>query len=100
MTVTSLRFGKSRNLGKTSNYFKRLALGTLERARHLCDAGVGDNSRTNKFLADIEAGKLPPLSFYKPQGNLNTNAGDSDVESGPAEAVATNSRKIKLGASI
>ncbi len=28
------------------------------------------------------AGKLPPVSFYKPQGNLNLHAGYADVTSG------------------
>ncbi|TDR82676.1 acid phosphatase [Paludibacterium purpuratum] len=64
------------------NYFERFAPGTAERAKHLRDAGLGDSPISNHFLADIEAGKLPPVSFYKPQGNLNLHAGYSDVESG------------------
>ncbi len=64
------------------NYFKRFAPGTTDRSRHLRDAGVDETARTNKFLADVSAGKLPPVTFYKPQGNLNMHAGYSDVDSG------------------
>lgn len=64
------------------NYFKRFSPGTADRAKHLRDGGVGDTSRTNKFLADAKAGKLPSVSYYKPQGNLNMHAGYSDVDTG------------------
>jgi acid phosphatase len=64
------------------NYFQSFAPGTTERALHLRDGGVGDGPISNKFLADVVAGKLPAVSFYKPQGNLNLHAGYSDVESG------------------
>jgi len=64
------------------NYFKSTAPGTAARTAHLRDGGLGDLSSTNKFLADAEAGKLPPLTFYKPQGNLNMHAGYADVDSG------------------
>ena len=64
------------------NYFTQFAPGTPERAHHLRDAGEGESVRTNKLLADIAAGKLPPVTFYKPQGNLNMHAGYSDVEAG------------------
>jgi acid phosphatase len=64
------------------NYFARFAPGTAERAQHLRDAGLGESPRTNRFFADAQAGKLPPVSFYKPQGNLNMHAGYSDVDSG------------------
>jgi len=47
------------------------------RAEHLKDF---DNS----FLQDAAAGKLPAVSFYKPQGNLNQHAGYADVASGDA----------------
>ncbi|MFS6666072.1 alkaline phosphatase family protein, partial [Staphylococcus aureus] len=33
-------------------------------------------------FAAIEAGELPTVTFYKPQGNLNMHAGYSDVEAG------------------
>ncbi len=64
------------------NYFKRFAPGTEARQTHLRDAGVDETPRTNKFLADVAAGRLPPVTFYKPQGNLNMHAGYSDVDSG------------------
>ncbi|MBS0856893.1 MULTISPECIES: acid phosphatase [unclassified Tatumella] len=65
------------------NYFADLGPQHPERrAKHLRDGGLGDTAATNKFLADVDAGKLPPVTFYKPQGNLNMHAGYSDVESG------------------
>ncbi|MCJ2178915.1 acid phosphatase [Novosphingobium album (ex Hu et al. 2023)] len=64
------------------NYFNRFAPGTADRAAHLRDAGEGSTGRTNHFLADAEAGKLPPVTFYKPQGDLNMHAGYSDVDAG------------------
>jgi len=64
------------------NYFKQFAPGTAARTEHLRDGGLGDSPISNKFLADVVAGKLPAVSFYKPQGNLNLHAGYSDVESG------------------
>lgn len=64
------------------NYFKSFAPGTAARAAHLRDGGVGSTASTNKLLADIAAGTLPPVAFYKPQGNLNMHAGYSDVAAG------------------
>jgi acid phosphatase len=64
------------------NYFANYAPGTAARARHLRDAGLGDTVQTNLFLADAAAGRLPPVTFYKPQGNLNMHAGYADVASG------------------
>jgi acid phosphatase len=64
------------------NYFVQFAPGTAARERHLRDGGMGETARTNRFLADVEAGKLPPVAFYKPQGNLNMHAGYSDVDAG------------------
>ncbi|MDY0744105.1 acid phosphatase [Paucibacter sp. R3-3] len=66
------------------NYYRNYAPGTAARAEHLRDAGLGDDPRTNHFLAAIDAGKLPAVSFYKPQGNLNMHAGYADVASGDA----------------
>ena len=66
------------------NYFKQFAPGTPARAEHLRDGGLGDSPISNKFIADVVAGRLPPVSFYKPQGNLNLHAGYSDIESGDA----------------
>ncbi|WP_323144547.1 acid phosphatase [Massilia phyllosphaerae] len=66
------------------NYFKQFAPGTAARAEHLRDGGLGDSPISNKFIADAIAGKLPAVTFYKPQGNLNLHAGYSDIESGDA----------------
>lgn len=54
----------------------------VERGKRLRDGGLGDESHSNKFLADAEAGKLPAVTFYKPQGNLNMHAGYADVAAG------------------
>lgn len=64
------------------NYFLGLAPGTEARRHHLRDGGLGETAPGNKFLADAAAGKLPAVTFYKPQGNLNMHAGTSDVEAG------------------
>jgi acid phosphatase len=70
------------------NYFVSFAPGTAARRQHLRDAGVGDEASTNRLLADIDAGRLPPVTFYKPQGNLNMHAGYADVESGDRHIAA------------
>ena len=65
------------------NYFKRQGPeNPQERSKRLRDGGLGDEASSNKFLADAEAGKLPAVSFYKPQGNLNLHAGYADVAAG------------------
>lgn len=65
------------------NYFKQQGPDNpAERKKRLRDGGLGDESSTNKFLADAEAGKLPAVTFYKPQGNLNMHAGYADVAAG------------------
>ena len=66
------------------NYFRQFAPGTQARSEHLRDGGLGDSPISNRFIADVVAGKLPAVSFYKPQGNLNLHAGYSDIESGDA----------------
>lgn len=70
------------------NYFASLAPGSEARKRHLRDGGTGETAATNKFLADAAAGKLPAVSYYKPQGNLNMHAGYSDVEAGDRHLAA------------
>ena len=59
------------------NYFANMdpVKAPAYRAAHLRDFD-------SQFLADAGAGKLPPVTFYKPQGNLNLHAGYSDIESG------------------
>jgi acid phosphatase len=65
------------------NYFKQQGPeNPAERAKRLRDGGLGDEASSNKFLADAQAGKLPAVTFYKPQGNLNMHAGYADVASG------------------
>jgi len=53
------------------NYFARYGPGTLERARHLKDY--------EDLLADLDAGTLPQVVFYKPQGSLNEHPGYTTV---------------------
>jgi acid phosphatase len=60
------------------NYFARYAPGTEARNVHLKDGGMNGVA----FVKDIDAGKLPQVAFYKPQGNLNEHAGYADVLSG------------------
>jgi acid phosphatase len=71
------------------NYFANLAPGTAARAHHLRDAGTGETPRTNRFLADAQAGTLPAVTFYKPQGDLNMHAGYSDVDAGDRHIART-----------
>lgn len=63
------------------NYFRHFAPGSTLR-KHIRDAGTGRDASGNRFLADIEAGRLPQVSFYKPQGDLNMHAGYSSVSAG------------------
>ena len=56
------------------NYFARFAPGTEARATFLKD---GDD-----FVAAIDAGKLPQVSFYKPAGRLTQHPSYTDIESG------------------
>ncbi|WP_300627604.1 acid phosphatase [Pseudomonas sp.] len=70
------------------NYFKQQGPeNRAERDKRLRDGGLGDESSTNRFFADAQAGKLPAVSFYKPQGNLNMHAGYADVASGDRHIV-------------
>ena len=69
------------------NYFADLAPGTPARAEHLRDGGLDGAA----FIQDIDSGKLPQVTFYKPQGNLNEHGGYADVLSGDrhiAEVIA------------
>ncbi|MEO5830853.1 MAG: acid phosphatase [Rhodanobacter sp.] len=64
------------------NYFRNFAPGTPARQQHLRDAGLGSSAASNHFIAAIEAGTLPPVSFYKPQGDLNMHAGYASIDAG------------------
>ncbi|HET9652553.1 MAG TPA: acid phosphatase [Usitatibacter sp.] len=56
------------------NYYARFAPGTADRARHLKDG--------EDFLKAIDAGTLPPVAFYKPDGQLNQHPSYTDIHSG------------------
>ncbi|HUQ29087.1 MAG TPA: acid phosphatase [Usitatibacter sp.] len=56
------------------NYYSRFAPGTPDRARHLKDGA--------DFVAAIEKGTLPQVSFYKPAGKLNQHPSYTDIQSG------------------
>jgi len=62
------------------NYFSRFdprtEVGKRERAQHFKDY--------SDLQTDIAKGTLPPVVFYKPQGNLNQHPGYTDVMSGDA----------------
>jgi acid phosphatase len=60
------------------NFFANYAPGTQARAEHLRDGGMNGV----EFIKAIDAGALPQVTFYKPQGNLNEHAGYADVMSG------------------
>ncbi len=60
------------------NYFANFAPGTPARAEHLRDGGMSGS----EFIRAIDAGTLPQVTFYKPQGNLNEHPGYADVLSG------------------
>jgi phospholipase C len=56
------------------NYYSRFAPGTADRARHLKDG--------EDLLADIAAGTLPQVAFYKPVGKVNQHPAYTDIMSG------------------
>jgi phospholipase C len=66
------------------NYYARFAPGTAERAEHLKDG--------EDFLADIDAGRLPQVAFYKPQGRLNEHPSYTDLLSGDEHIASLLSR--------
>jgi acid phosphatase len=61
------------------NYYARFdpQRGAQDRAKHLLDFDA-------RFFADADAGTLPQVAFYKPQGNLNQHAGYANVADGDA----------------
>ena len=60
------------------NYFVNYAPGTAARSEHLRDGGMNGS----EFIKAVDAGSLPQVTFYKPQGNLNEHAGYADVLDG------------------
>jgi len=60
------------------NYFENMAPGTTARKEHIRDGGLNGV----EFIKAIDAGTLPQVTFYKPQGNLNEHPGYAAVLSG------------------
>ncbi|MDB4974223.1 MAG: acid phosphatase, partial [Myxococcaceae bacterium] len=60
-------------------YFASFADGRPEKAAHLKDE--------QDFLADVQAGTLPPVSFVKPLGTENEHPGYADLASGESHVV-------------
>ena len=56
------------------NYFANYAPGTAARAQHLKDG--------EDFVAAIDRGTLPQVTFYKPAGRLNQHPSYTDLQSG------------------
>ena len=56
------------------NYYARFAPGSADRAAHLLDY--------DDFVAAIDAGRLPQVSFYKPVGRLNQHPSYTDLAQG------------------
>jgi acid phosphatase len=78
------------------NYFATMAPVTAARAEHLKDGGLWGT----EFIKAIDAGTLPPVTFYKPQGNLNQHPGYADVLAGDdhlAQVVAHLERSPQWG---
>ena len=76
-SVIYVRDGNSPNFQphhQPFNYFARFAPGTADRARHLKDG--------EDFIADIDAGKLPAVSFYKPAGRDTQHPSYTDIMTG------------------
>jgi acid phosphatase len=72
------------------NYYARFDPGTHadQRAEHLKDY--------DELVADIAAGRLPQVVFYKPQGNLNQHAGYASIADGD-EHIANVVAKLQAG---
>jgi phospholipase C len=60
------------------NYFAAMAPGTAARDQHLKDGGLDGV----EFIKAVDAGSLPAVTFYKPQGNLNEHPGYAEIVSG------------------
>ena len=73
------------------NYYERFdpATHAEQRSAHLKDY--------QDLQADITAGRLPAVTFYKPQGNLNQHAGYASVAEGDAH-IADLVAKLRAGA--
>jgi phospholipase C len=60
------------------NYFASFAPDSAARAEHLRDGGLNGV----RFIKAIDSGALPPVTFYKPQGNLTEHSGYADIAAG------------------
>jgi len=69
------------------NYFARFAPGTQEREAHLKDA--------TEFMAAIDRGTLPQVTFYKPVGKLTQHPSYTDIQSGDVHIAELLSRLEK-----
>lgn len=70
------------------NYHARFAPGTPDRARHLKDG--------EDFMADIAAGRLPAVSFYKPVGRDTQHPSYTDILTGDRH-IAEVLEKLRAG---
>ncbi len=72
------------------NYYAKFdpRTGAAERAEHLKDY--------DDLTADIAAGRLPSVVFYKPQGNLNQHPGYASIAEGDAH-IASLVKKLRAG---
>ena len=61
---------------------------SFDPATHAAYRGAHLKDFDRDFLADAAAGRLPAVSFYKPQGNLNQHPGSSTVARGDAHLAA------------
>jgi phospholipase C len=73
--------------------------GAAERAQHLRDGGVTTPQDIatahpfppdgeSRFMDDLHHGRLPPVTFYKPQGTINAHSGYANVTDGDRHAAA------------
>jgi phospholipase C len=62
------------------NYYANYAPGTPARAEHIRDGGLDGAA----FIEAIDAGTLPQVTFYKPEGKQNEHAGYANVTDGDA----------------
>jgi len=62
------------------NYYADLAPGTAARSQHLLDGGIDGAA----FIQAIDAGTLPQVTFYKPEGKQNQHAGYAYINDGDA----------------
>jgi acid phosphatase len=65
--------------------------GRANRSAHLLDAGVVTDPAVlpeSRLLRDIRDGRLPPVTFYKPQGSVNEHASYANIADGERHVAA------------